>query len=437
MSQNLIISGQTLLTMDDDRQVIENGAVLIEGDTIAAIGDREELTRLHPGARVLHREHGLVMPGLINTHTHAAMTCFRGLADDLPLMRWLEETIFPREARLTDEIVYLSSLIGLCEMIRAGTTSFCDMYLFSEAVIRATDQAGVRGWLGEVLYDFPSPCYGELDNGFALMDRLLATWRDHPLITITVNPHAVYTCSPELLTRLGRMAADHDALYHVHLSETADEVKTCRDRYGRSPVHHLEDLGLLGPRVLAAHCVVLDPGEIALLARRRVKIAHCPESNMKLASGTAPAVEMLAAGLCLSIGTDGPASNNDHDLFGEMNTMAKVHKLTRMDPTVMSGDQVLWAATRGGAEALAADHLIGSLEPGKKADLIVLDMNAPHLVPLYNPVSHLVYAARPDDVVHSVINGRLVMEDRRILSLDEEAVLAGVAEIKRFILSLD
>ncbi len=430
-TQQLLVSGNYLLPMDGQGTMVENGAVLIDGDTIAAIGPAAELRRKYPYAEELALEHGLIMPGLINTHTHAAMSCFRGLADDLPLMQWLQEYIFPRETRLTGEIVYHATLLSLCEMIRSGTTSINDMYLFAADVARAVAESGMRAWLGEVLYDFPSPNYGDLENGFSYMEQLFSDYAGHELITVTANPHAVYTCSPELLGRLGRIAGDNKAIFHIHLSENQDEVDTCRKHYGCNPVQHLDNLGLLNERVLAAHCVVLDDQDIALLAERRVKVAHCMESNMKLASGTAPVVGMLDAGVCVSIGTDGSASNNDLDMFGEMNTVAKVHKVARMDSTVMNAETTLFAATMGGAKALGAAGEIGSLEVGKKADLIVLDFDQPHLSPVYNPVSHLVYAARGADVVHSVINGNLVMKDRKILTLDEPEILARMADIGR------
>jgi 5-methylthioadenosine/S-adenosylhomocysteine deaminase len=369
------------------------------------------------------------MPGLVNTHTHAAMSCFRGLADDLPLMQWLQEHIFPVEQKLTPDMVYQSTLLSICEMIRSGTTSFNDMYLFAGDVARAAAESGMRAWLGEVLYDFPSPNYGELENGFAYSRDLFDTYADNPLLTITVNPHAVYTCSPDLLQRLGALAEEKNTLYHIHLSENQDEVDTCRQRYDLSPVRHLENLGLLNERVAAAHCVMIDDEEIALLAERKVKVCHCQESNMKLASGTAPVVKMLEAGISVGIGTDGSASNNDVDMFGEMDTVAKVHKVARMDPTAMNAAATLHAATMGGAAALGAGELIGSLEVGKKADLIVLDMDQPHLTPVYNPISHLVYTARGSDVVHSVINGRVVMRDRQLTTLDEQAILSEMAGI--------
>lgn len=426
---NLILTGRYLLTMDPGQSLIEQGAVAIGGDSILAVGKAADLLAAYPGAEVIAEPHGLIMPGLVNVHTHAAMSLFRGLADDLPLMQWLQEYIFPLEATLTGELVYRGTLLSLCEMIKSGTTSFCDMYLFAGDVARAVEEAGIRAWVGEVLYDFPSPNYGELENGFVYTQDLLDRYRNHPLVNVTLDPHAVYTCSPDLLTRLGAMARKQGALYVIHLAENEEEVRTCRERYGRTPVEHLEALGLLGPHVVADHCVMLTSAEIALLAERDVKVAHCPESNLKLASGIAPVVQMLEAGITVGIGTDGSASNNDVDMFGEMNTTAKIHKVARMDPTAMSAAATLHAATLGGARVLDADRLVGSLEPGKKADCIVLDLDQPHLTPIYHPVSHLVYAARGSDVIHSVINGRVVMRDRRLLTLDEVAILASAAEI--------
>jgi 5-methylthioadenosine/S-adenosylhomocysteine deaminase len=426
---NLILTGSHLLTMDPNQTLIEEGGVAIGGDTILAVGKATDLLARYPAASVIAEPHGLIMPGLVNVHTHAAMALFRGLADDLPLMQWLQDHIFPVEATLTGELVYQGSLLSICEMIKSGTTSFCDMYLFADDVARAASAAGMRAWIGEVLYDFPSPNYGPLENGFTYAQALLDRWRHHPLVTITLDPHAVYTCSPELLTRLGTMARDEGTLYVIHLAENEEEVRTCRDRYGRTPVAHLEALGLLGPQVVADHCVMLTDAEISLLAERGVKVAHCPESNLKLASGIAPVVQMLQAGITVGLGTDGSASNNDVDLFGEMNTCAKIHKVDRMDPTVMSAATTLHAATLGGAGVLGAAHRIGSLEPGKKADCIVLDLDQPHLTPIYHPVSHLVYAARGSDVIHSVIDGRVVMHNRQLQTLDEAAILARAAEI--------
>lgn len=424
-----IISGSYLLPDSRQKNLINDGAVAISKDSITAIGTSKDILAKYTTGHHLHTDHGLIMPGLVNTHTHAPMACFRGLADDLPLMTWLEKYIFPVEARWTPEMIYQSTLLSLAEMIKSGTTSFCDMYLFSQEVARATVESGMRAWLGEVLYDFPSPCYGELENGFAYVEELFDRYAGHPLISITADPHSVYTCSPELLTRLGEVAQKHNSLYVIHLSENEAEINTCNERYNCSPAGHLERLGLLGPKTLAAHCVMLDDEEIALLADRNVKVSHCQESNMKLASGTAPIVKMIEAGIEVGIGTDGAASNNDVDMFGEMNTVAKIHKVVRMDPTAMGAEQTLHTATLGGAATLGASDHIGTLAVGKKADMIVLNMNQPHLTPLYNIPSHLVYAARGADVIHSIINGQVVMENRILKSLDEERILAQMREI--------
>jgi len=423
-SADLLVTGKYLYLQDQAKTVIKDGAVAICRDTIAEVGPASELRQKYPQAELLATEDGLIMPGLINTHTHAAMACFRGLADDMPLMQWLQEYIFPVEAQLTGEMVYQATLLSLAEMIKSGTTSFCDMYLFAKDVARATEESGMRAWIGEVLYDFPSPNYGDVGAGFEYVEGLFKLYADHALINITVDPHAVYTCSPDLLTDLKKLADRHDALYIIHLSETADEVAGSKQKYGASPVRHLENLGLLDSRVVGDHCVMLSDEEIALLAKLQVKVAHCPESNMKLASGIAPVPEMLAAGLKVGLGTDGSASNNNVDMFGEMNSAAKLHKVKALDPTVMPAETVLEMATMGGAEVLGAAAEIGSLEPGKKADLIVLDLNQPHLTPLYNIPSHMVYAARGADVIHSVINGRLVMKNRILTTLDEEKILA-------------
>ena len=321
-------------------------------------------------------------------------------------------------------------------MIRSGTTTFCDMYLFAGEVARAAAETGIRAWVGEVLYDFDSPSYGSVENGFSHVRELFDRYRNHPLVSITVDPHSVYTCSPSLLQRCAELAGEFDSLCVVHLAETDSEVDTCLERYGVRPVHHLDRLGLLGERVLAAHCVKLEPDEIELMARRGVRVSHCVESNMKLASGIAPVPDLLSRGVCVSIGTDGPASNNDVDMFRAMSSVAKVHKAVSIDPTVMSAEAPLRCGTLGGAEALNGAHLIGSLEPGKKADLIVIDLDQPHLTPLYNVVSHLIYAARGNDVIHSMINGRMVMKDRKLLTIDERGAIDAMRRIGARVLSL-
>ncbi len=426
-----ILTGQYFLPGAKQADIIENGGLAILGDTIIATGTTEELKQKYPDADHMHEEFGLIMPGLINTHTHAPMSCFRGFADDLPLMTWLQEHIFPVEAQLTAEMVYDSAMLSIAEMIKTGTTSFCDMYLFAKEVAKATEQSGMRGWIGEVLYDFPSPNYGDLENGFVYMQEMFDTYKNHPRISITTDPHSVYTCSPDLLKRMGDFAKEHNSLLVIHLSENDTEVETCKTQYGVSPVEHLHKLGLLSKNTLAAHCVRISENDIQLLASNNVKVSHCIESNMKLASGIAPVPEILDAGITLSIGTDGSASNNDVDMFGEMNSVAKVHKVAHLDPTVVSAEQALHAATLGGAEALSAEKFIGTLETGKKADCIVLDLNQPHLTPIYKIPSHLVYVARGSDVIHSIIDGKFVMKNRELLTIDEAAILNRMTEMGR------
>jgi len=426
---DLIISGRYLLPTASQQALITDGALAITNNTITAVGTAVQINADFSATKTLHTDHGLIMPGLVNTHTHAPMALFRGLADDLPLMTWLEEHIFPVESQWTPEMIFQATRLSLAEMIKSGTTSFCDMYLFSKEVARATEEAGMRAWIGEVLYDFPSPCYGELENGFAYMDDLFAHYKNHPLISITASPHSVYTCSPELLTRLGTVAQNNNSLYVIHLSENEAEVTTCKERYNCSPVHHLDKLELLSANTLAAHCVMLNDDEIKLMAERGASVSHCVESNMKLASGMAPVTAMLAAGVKVGIGTDGAASNNDVDMFTEMDSVAKMQKVITMDSTSMNAGQTLHAATLGGAETLNADQMIGSLAVGKKADIIVLNMNQPHLTPLYDVPSHLVYAARGADVLHSIIDGKIIMENRKLNTMDEDRLLADMRKM--------
>lgn len=433
---DLIVSGKYLMPTWRQRDNIENGSVAIHGDTIVAIGNRDDLLKQFPDADELHEPAGLVMPGLVNTHTHAPMSYLRGIADDLPLMTWLQEHIFPVEQKLDADMVYRSTLLSIAEMIKGGTTSFCDMYLFAGQVAKAAAETGMRAWLGEVLYDFPSPSYGPLENGYERVKDLFIEYRNHPLVTITVDPHSVYTCAPSLLETCGELADQFDSLYVVHLSETDSEVETCRERYGVTPVAHLQRLGVLNDRVLAAHCVKLSAEDMDALAEKNVKVSHCVESNMKLASGAAPIPDLLKRGVTISIGTDGPASNNDVDMFAEMSSVAKMHKVVTGDPTVMDAETTLYCGTMGGAAALNAAGLIGSLETGKKADLIVLNLDQPHLVPLYNIPSHLIYTARGADVIHSVIDGKIVMKDRELTTLDEKEVVSKMNELRNKVLQI-
>jgi 5-methylthioadenosine/S-adenosylhomocysteine deaminase len=426
MSSTTLIRGGFVLTMDQAATVYSPGAVLVHGSDLAWVGPSDKAPEAD---QVLDYPWGVILPGLVNAHTHVAMTLFRGLADDLPLETWLHDHIFPAEAKLTGQMVYEGSRLGAAEMLLSGTTCLGDMYLFTKDVARALSEVGIRAVVGEVLYDFPSASYGELAQGFSYTQDLIDAWRDHPLISVAVEPHAVYTCSPSLLQKAFQIATDNDVRLIIHLSETEREVQDCREKYGRTPVGHLEHLGLLSDRLLADHCVWVTPEEIDLMAERRVNVAHCPESNHKLGSGIAPVADMLAAGLTVGIGTDGPTSNNDLDIFGEMQAAALIAKGSSLDPTRLPAGQVLAMATRGGAAALGLADEIGSLEAGKRADLIVVDTDRPHLTPLYDPVSHLVYAARGSDVVLTMVHGRVLAAGGRLTELDEQEVKARVREI--------
>jgi 5-methylthioadenosine/S-adenosylhomocysteine deaminase len=428
---DLIILGGTIITMNDRGDVYPAGAIAIKDDTIVAVGPQPDILPHYWSREKLSYAEDIILPGLVNAHTHAAMTCFRGLADDLPLEIWLNEHIFPAERHICRDLVYWGTKLAIAEMILSGTTTFCDMYLFADAVAQAAREAGMRAMVGEVLYDFPSANYGQPDNGLKFTEALIQTWQEDPLIQVAVQPHAVYTCSPDLLTRCGDLAGRYSTQMIIHLAETHQEVADCQQRYGASPVVHLFNLGLLNNRLVADHGVVLSQPDQELLAAQDVSVVHCPESNMKLASGVAPVVELLRYGVNVALGTDGCASNNNLDMFQEMDTAAKLHKVHHLDPTVMPAPSVLGLATRGSALALNLHHRIGSLEPGKQADLVVINCDQPHLVPLYNPYSQLVYAATGADVRTVIIAGQVVMEDRNLLTLDVEEAMSRVREFAR------
>ncbi len=423
---DLIIKNGTLLTMDFKNSILENGFLAIRGDRISNIGTGDMPSI--KATKIIDAKGGLVLPGLVNGHTHAAMTLFRGLADDLPLMQWLENYIFPAERNMDAEFVYTGTLLALAEMILSGTTTFCDMYLFEEEVAKAAKKAGVRCLVGEVLYDFPSPNYGSVGKGLEYTESLIQKWRDDPIVSIAVEPHSLFTCSPELLMASNELALKHRVPLIIHVAETLNEVSEIKGKYAKTPIGHLDSLGLLGAHLIANHCVHLGPSDIKKMAEHGVKVVHNPESNMKLASGIAPVPELIKQGVTVGLGTDGCASNNNLDLFSEMDTAAKLHKVHAMDPTVVDAVTVLRMATIQGARALGLQDITGSLEIGKKADVIVIDTHKPHLTPIYNAVSHLVYAASGNDVTHSVINGKLVMEDRKLLTLDLDEIIARSRE---------
>lgn len=427
---DLIIKNGTILVMDKSETLIKNGFVAVCGDSIAEVASSEKVVEWE-ASKTIDAKGGIIMPGFVNTHTHAAMTCFRGLADDLPLMAWLNDHIFPAEAKLDHDMVYKGSMLACVEMIMSGTTTFCDMYLFEDAVAEAAAASGMRAVVGEVLYNFPSPCYGPLEKGFEYTENLILKWKSNPLITIAVEPHSPYLCSPDLLKTAFTLAKKHDSPLVIHLSETIHEVDQIREEHGKSPVEYLAEHGFLDKNLVAAHCVYLSQNDMDLLRSFDVKVAHNPVSNMKLASGIAPVPSMIAHGITVGLGTDGCASNNNLDMFREMDMCAKLHKVSTLDPTVMNAHQTLRMATSDGAKVLGLDSITGTLEKGKKADIIVIDTDAPHLCPIYNPYSHLAYSASGSDVSCTVINGKVLMEDRKLVSLDVKKIMDDVRGIAR------
>jgi 5-methylthioadenosine/S-adenosylhomocysteine deaminase len=422
---DIIIRGGTVVTMDGSSRVIENGSVAVKGERIVAVGKASEITARYVASRVINAAGKVVMPGLINTHGHVPMVLFRGIADDLVLMDWLQKYIFPAEAKNVDEqFVRWGTRLGCLEMIMAGTTTYVDMYYFEDAIADETARAGMRAVLGETLIDFPAPDNKTWDAGMAYMEKFVARWKGHALITPAIAPHAPYTVSTEHLKQAHTFSERHGVPLVIHVAEDQAEVKTIQERYGASPVAYLERIGLLDERVLAAHMVWPTTEDIATLAKRSVGVAHCPQSNMKLAAGAAPVPQMLKAGVAVGLGTDGAASNHDLSLWEEIDSAAKLAKLISKDPTVLNAREVLEMATIRGARAIHMDKEIGSIETGKRADVIVVGMSGVHQTPLYNVYSQLVYATKASDVETVLINGRIVMQNRRVLTIDERAVRA-------------
>jgi 5-methylthioadenosine/S-adenosylhomocysteine deaminase len=426
-----------VVTVDAQRRVIENGAVAITGDRIAAVGPRAEIQKNYRARQTLHREDGILMPGLINTHTHAPMSLLRGIADDLNLQEWLEKYIFPAEAKnVSVDFCRWGTRLACLEMIRGGVTTYADMYYFEDVIAEATKEAGMRGVLGQTIIGFPVPDAKNPADALRLTEGFLKKYSGDPLIVPAPAPHALYTNSDETLRAARELANKYGVPMLIHLSETKRENDDVGAKRGMSPTRVLDSLGLLEGRTLAAHGVWLDDADIAILARRGVGVAHCPSSNMKLASGAAPVLKMLSARIALGLGTDGPAgSNNDFNLFEEMDLAAKLQKVITGDPRALPAPTVLEMATRGGARALGMEQEIGSLEAGKKADVIVVDSAVPHGVPMYDVTSQLVYALKSSDVRDVLIHGRIVMRDRKVLTLDSQQVITKAQEYRRRILS--
>jgi 5-methylthioadenosine/S-adenosylhomocysteine deaminase len=422
---SLIVTGGTVVTVDRARRVVSPGAVAIDGPAIVAVDRVEAIASRYDAVDTIDARGRIVMPGLVNTHTHAPMVLYRGLADDLALREWLERYIFPAEAKtVTPEFVRAGTRLAALEMITSGTTTFADMYYFEEVVAEETRRAGLRGVLGQTVIQFPAPDARTPAEGLARTEAFLRDWRDDALVVPAVAPHALYTLDEATLRASRALADRYGAPLLIHTAETRDEVDRSVRDHGASPVAYLDQLGLWAPRTVAAHAVWVSDEDLRTLARRGVGVAHNPESNMKLASGTAPVVRMRAAGVATGLGTDGAASNNDLDMFEAMRQAAFLQKLATGDPRALGASEVLEMATREGARALGLEALIGSLEPGKRADLIVVAMDAARQVPVYDPISHLVYVTRGDDVRVTVVNGRVLMREGRVLTLDRDRVVA-------------
>ena len=429
---DLIVEGGTVVTMDPARRVIEDGAVAIQGESIVAVGKRADLEAGYEAAKTIDARGTLILPGLINGHAHAAMSLFRGLADDLSLDDWLHKYIFPAEARnVNPDFVTWGTRLGVLEMLRGGITTFADMYYFEDEVARATKEAGMRGVLGETIIDFPAPDNKTTAAALAYTQNYLDHWKGDSLIVAAVAPHSIYTCSEKTLQDSAALARRNGAPILIHIAEAPFELEQSRAQHGATPVAYLERIGFLGPDVVGAHCIWTDAADIATLAHFGVGCINNPSSNMKTASGVMPVPEMLAAGVRVGLATDGAASNNDLDLFEEMDLAAKLQKIARRDPRALPAEQVVEMATIGGARALHMERQIGSLEPGKKADLIAIDTTAPHATPMFNVYSQLVYALKASDVKTVVIGGKIIMDDRRMLTLDEKEILAKAVEYGR------
>ena len=433
---DLIITGGTVVTISGEN--VPDGAVAVRGGEIVDVGPAGHIAARYVATETIDATGSAILPGLVNAHTHAPMTLFRGIADDLALMDWLQNYIFPAEASAVDEeFVRWGTRLAAAEMIRSGTTTFADMYYYEIAIAEETKAAGLRGVLGETLIDFPAPDNKTWDEGIDYMRRFAARFENDPLITAAVAPHAPYTVSREHLEQVRALATELGVPILIHLAETRDEIRQIDETYGMHPVALLDQIGFLGDDVVAAHGIWLDPEHLDILERHGTAVVHNPESNMMLASGVAPVTLMLEKGLEVGLGTDGPAgSNNNLDMIEEMASAARLQKISRNDPRAIGADHVLRMATLGGAEALGLDDRIGSIEVGKRADLIVIDLSGPGTQPVYSVESAIVYAANGSDVTHTIVDGQILMRDRELLTLDVAAILDAAAQYRERVLEI-
>lgn len=426
---DLLLTNAIVLTMDADFNRYEPGALAIKGDSILAAGPEAEIKEKYTSDQTLDCAGKVLMPGLVNAHTHVPMTLLRGLADDLRLDVWLLGYMMPVEREfVSPDFVRLGTLIGCAEFIRTGITSFADMYYYEEDVAKATVEAGLRAVLGQTVLKFPSPDAASYEESLEAAREFILGWKDHHLIVPSVAPHAPFTCTPEILQSSARLAAEFDVPLHIHIAETAIEVENMRQEHDMPVVPYIKNQNLFDAKVLAAHCVHIDFGEIITLKKNNAGVAHNPSSNMKLASGAAPVTTMLEEGLNVGIGTDGPASNNDLDMFEEIRLATFLAKLSQNSPTALPARTALLMATRMGAQAMHIGHLTGSLEPGKRADLILVDVGALHNSPRFHRdpngvYAQLVYATKSTDVTDVMVNGKWLMQDRQLLTIDEVAIL--------------
>ena len=423
--QSLVVLGGTVVTLDDKDTIIESGAVAVVDGQIAAVGSEAEMVASYPEARTIDAEGGLIMPGLVNAHTHIPMTLFRGLADDLELMDWLQNHIFPAEAEFVDEeFVRWGTKLACLEMLSGGTTTFVDMYFFEDAIAEEVERCGMRALLSQTLIDFPAPDNKTWEEMIAATRVFVERWRGHSTITPVVAPHAPYTVSAEHLVEAFALATELNVPMNTHLAEDEDEVVTIEEKTGMTPVQYVDSLGILDDRVLAAHMVWPTESEIEILAANGVGVAHCPQSNMKVSAGIAPVPQMLAAGVKVGLGTDGTASNNDLNMWEEIDTAAKLHKVDTLDPTVIPAREALRMATIGGAQAIGLGDQIGSLEVGKRADIIIVGTDGYHQQPYYDVYSLLAYSTKASDVKTVIIEGEVVVENQKVLTVDADEVLA-------------
>ncbi len=419
MDPDLLIYNALVLTLEPGAAPLANGYVAIRGSRIAAVGQADNPEDLPPARERLDARGNLVMPGLVNTHTHAPMVWFRGLADDLPLQTWLHEVIFPAEAGwLNPDRVYGGTLLAAAEMIRGGITTAGDSYFYESEARRALHESGLRAVAAQGVVDFPAPGVPDPRDNLRVAARFLESGAEFSQrLTSTIFCHSLYTCGPDTLQAAKEMTRRRGLRFFLHLSETQEEVADIRRRTGLAPVSYLDRLGILDELTVAVHAVWLAPEEQDLLAARGVKVSHCPESNLKLAAGVAPIPDLLSRGVAVGLGTDGAASNNNLDMWGEMSLAARLHKVWRRDPTLLRASQTVAMATREGARVLGLEDKVGTLTPGKEADLIMVDLNQPHLTPMFDPYSHLVYAARAADVRHVMVAGRWLLKDGELLTI--------------------